>query len=309
VEALRRAGRRAQGATLYVTLEPCNHTGRTPPCTQAILKAGVARVVAACPDPGAKEGHGLAYLKAHGLQAGPWVLRAEAEALIEPFLFSVRRGRPWVLLKAGATLDGKLATASGGSKWITGPRARTDARQLRGTCDGLLVGAGTVAADDPGLKPAPGSPFFPQRFILDPKAALSLGAKAFSQAAKPCWLLGPGVKPAQLKAARRLGVPVRVFASAELDRMLPQVMAFLGELKVRRLMVEGGSAVLGACLRLGFAEELALYLAPKLLGGQDSLAVFGGPGPKLLSQARGLADLRVQALGQDVKITGRFSFS
>ena len=307
VLALRQAGSRARGATLYATLEPCNHSGQTPPCTLAILRAGVARVVAACPDPGAREGKGLAFLASQGLKTGPWLMRAEAEALIAPFLFSVRQGRPWVLLKAGMTLDGKLATARGESKWVTGPEAREDARRLRGECDGLLVGAGTVAADDPGLKPAPGSPFFPMRFILDPKAVLGMGRQIFQQQAKPWWLVGPGARPAQLKAAQRQGVKVQAFPAASLDAMLPRVMGFLASLKVRRLMVEGGSQVLGACLRLGLAEELALYIAPKLLGGQDSLAVFGGRGPAKLAQARRITGFKVEAMGHDLKATGRFS--
>jgi diaminohydroxyphosphoribosylaminopyrimidine deaminase/5-amino-6-(5-phosphoribosylamino)uracil reductase len=304
--ALRRAGARAKGATLYATLEPCNHSGKTPPCTLAILRAGVARVVAACPDPGSREGGGLAFLASQGVKTGPWALRAEAEQLLAPFLFSVRQGRPWVLLKAGMTLDGKLATASGESKWVTGPEAREDARRLRGECDGLLVGAGTVAADDPGLKPAPGSPFFPQRFILDPKAALGMGPKVFSQRAKPWWLVGPGATASQLRAAERKGVKVQRFSERGLDGMMLQVMGFLGSLKLRRLMVEGGSQVLGACLRLGLAEELALYIAPKLLGGQDSLAAFGGPGPESLAQARKVELSPAEPMGGGFKVSGRF---
>jgi len=306
VMALRQAGAKAKGATLYATLEPCNHSGKTPPCTLALLRAGVARVVAACPDPGAREGGGLAFLASQGVKAGPWALRPQAEQLIAPFLFSVRQGRPWVLLKAGMTLDGKLATARGESKWITGPEARESARRLRGECDGLLVGAGTVLADDPGLKPAPGSPCFPQRFILDPKAKLGMGCQVFGQKAKPWWLVGPGATAAQLKAAKRKGVKVQRFSERELDRMLPLVMRFLGSLKVRRLMVEGGSQVLGACLLLDFAEELALYIAPKLLGGQDSLSLFGGPGPARLGQARRLQLGPAESLGSDLKVSGRF---
>jgi diaminohydroxyphosphoribosylaminopyrimidine deaminase/5-amino-6-(5-phosphoribosylamino)uracil reductase len=309
VLALRKAGAKAKGATVYVSLEPCNHFGKTPPCTQALLAAGVKRVVAACPDPGRQAGGGMAFLRSQGVDASPrWVLRDAAEALIAPFLFSVRQQRPWVLLKAGMSLDGKLATAQGDSQWITGAAALQDARELRGECDGLLVGAGTVSADDPGLLAAPGSPYAPQRFILDPKAGLDLSQKVFHQKKAPAvwWLVGPKASAKRIKQAQAQGVFVQAFKQSSLDAMLPKVLAWMAGLPIRRLMVEGGGQTLGAFFRLGLAQELRLYVAPLLLGGQDSRALLGGRGPKSLALAKRLKTWDLDSMGDDLRVKALF---
>jgi diaminohydroxyphosphoribosylaminopyrimidine deaminase/5-amino-6-(5-phosphoribosylamino)uracil reductase len=251
----------------------------------------------------------MAYLRSQGLRAEKaWVLRKEAEALIAPFLFSVRQSRPWALLKAGMSLDGKVATASGESQWITSPAARADARALRGQCDGLLVGAGTVLADNPGLLPAQGSAYAPQRFILDPRARLDLSQKVFHQknAAPVWWLVSAKPSTLALQRAAKLGVQVQAFKAASLDALLPQALAWMGRLPIRRLMVEGGSQTLGAFLRLGLAQELRLYVAPLILGGQDSQSVFGGKGPLRLSLAKKLKTWDVSPLGRDLRIEALF---
>jgi diaminohydroxyphosphoribosylaminopyrimidine deaminase/5-amino-6-(5-phosphoribosylamino)uracil reductase len=217
-----------------------------------------------------------------------------------------------VLLKAGMSLDGKIATAKGESRWITGEEARHDARLLRGQCDGLLLGAGTVASDDPELFPAAGSPFGPARFLFDPAGRLDLSLGIFQQARKAqlppvWWLVGPQASPAKRAKAEAMGVKVQAFEASDPETLLPAVLKWMNSLPIRRLMVEGGSRTLGLFLKLGFAEELALYAAPMVLGGQDSLAAFGGPGPAKLKQGRRLKDLKVAKVGEDLKITGRFA--
>ncbi len=306
--ALLQAGPAARGADLFVTLEPCRHWGRTPPCTRAILQAGIRRVVAACPDPNPRARGGLAWLKARGLSTRLGVRRAEAEDLNRHFLFSARQGRPWVTLKAAATLDGKAATASGRSKWITGEEARRDARLLRGRCDGVLVGAGTLLRDDPGLLPDGPSPFLPWRFILDPRGRARGVEKVFRDPwAGRTWLLA-GRLPAAAARARitARGARIHHLRASSLDKLVPEMLKWMGTLPLRRLMVEGGPEVLGSFLRLGMAQELVLYLAPRLMGGQDALAAFGGPGPKGLAGLAELKGARVERVGADFKISGTF---
>jgi diaminohydroxyphosphoribosylaminopyrimidine deaminase/5-amino-6-(5-phosphoribosylamino)uracil reductase len=304
ISALRQAGKDAKGATLYVSLEPCNHQGKTPPCTRAILQAGIKRVVAACRDPHPAAKGGLAWLRARGVQTFQGVLERDASRLIRHFLFSASHGRPWMTLKAGMTLDGKIATASGESKWITGTNARADARLLRGECDGILVGAGTLRRDDPGLLPQGNSDFIPWRFILDPKGQAQGGEKVFNDRyrSRTFWLAGPGVPAARRKAIASKGAQVQVFDSRDLEGMLNQVLAWMDGLPIRRLLVEGGSRVLGACLRLRLGQEAVFYISPRLMGGLASLPVFGGEGPAALEGIAALKELELSKIGEDFKL-------
>jgi diaminohydroxyphosphoribosylaminopyrimidine deaminase/5-amino-6-(5-phosphoribosylamino)uracil reductase len=308
VLALRQAGLQARGAALYVTLEPCNHQGKTPPCTRAILEAGIQRVVAACLDPNPMARGGLAYLRSRGVQTAHGVLEKDASQLIRYFLFSARNARPWVTLKAGMTLDGKIATSEGKSKWITGPAARQDSRFLRGECDGVLVGAGTLRRDDPGLLPEGRSDFIPWRFILDPRGQATGREKVFNDRyrSRTVWLAGKNVKRGVVQRIQARGAQVQTFESSDLEDLLRQALAWMGTLPIRRLLVEGGSRVLGACLRLNLAQELVLYLSPKLMGGQDSLPVFGGSGLKDVARLRELKDLKLSQAGADLKISASF---
>jgi diaminohydroxyphosphoribosylaminopyrimidine deaminase/5-amino-6-(5-phosphoribosylamino)uracil reductase len=305
IEALNRAGARAKGATLYVTLEPCNHQGKTGPCAQAIVRAGIARVVAGAPDPNPSAQGGLRTLRRHGVEVGPWTLRAQAEALNLDFLRSVRLGRPWFILKAGASLDGKTALPSGESKWITSQAARRDARRLRALCDGVLVGAGTVLKDHPRLLPDKPGRFIPARMVLDPRARLKGRERIFNDrhSGRSIWFAGPGLTPRRERHAKAAGVTVVRIKVRELKAFLKEAVAWMGG-RFRRVLVEGGSQTHGAFADLGLFDEAVLYLAPALLGGERSKGVIGGEGPHSLAKLARLKHIQLSMVGGDLRVQG-----
>ncbi|HXB55736.1 MAG TPA: bifunctional diaminohydroxyphosphoribosylaminopyrimidine deaminase/5-amino-6-(5-phosphoribosylamino)uracil reductase RibD [Vicinamibacteria bacterium] len=287
VVALARAGARARGSTLYVTLEPCAHQGRTPPCVPQILSAGVRRVVAALPDPDPRvDGRGLSRLRRAGLQVTTGVLGVEALLLNERFVVSARAGRPFVLLKSGLTLDGRLATANGESKWITSPAQRRQARSLRRLHDAVLVGIGTVLADDPLLLPVPGvkRPFL--RVVLDSHLRLPPAGRLVRSARRfPLLVLCREADPGRRRRLEARGVRVVSQPGARSRVSLPWALATLWTRGIRSLMVEGGSEVLGAFLAARSVDAVALFRAPLLLGGRHGRPAFGGPDPTRLRQA------------------------
>jgi diaminohydroxyphosphoribosylaminopyrimidine deaminase/5-amino-6-(5-phosphoribosylamino)uracil reductase len=286
VTALRRAGRRARGATAYVNLEPCAHHGRTGPCAPLLAASGVRRVVAAMRDPNPKvDGRGLRLLRRAGVAVEVGTLEAEALLLNEPFVVAVGERRPFVLLKAALTLDGRMATASGESKWITSPAQRREARGLRRRFDGVAVGIGTVLADDPMLLPSPRvrRPF--HRIVFDSHLRLPPGSRlARSARTSPVWVLTRGGDRQRRSRLERLGVAViqvpgrgRVSAAAALRELYARGL--------RSLMVEGGSELLGSFLAEARFDQIALFRAPLLLGGRGSVVAFGGPDRARLAEA------------------------
>jgi diaminohydroxyphosphoribosylaminopyrimidine deaminase/5-amino-6-(5-phosphoribosylamino)uracil reductase len=307
-EALRDAGKKAQGATLYVTLEPCAHYGRTPPCAAAIAAAGVKRVVAACPDPNPKAQGGLAFLKGKKVAVGPFVLREEAEALNRWFFYSVRQGRPWFTLKAAASLDGRTATSKGESQWITSPEARADARALRGRCDAVLVGAGTVVKDQPRLMPDDRDGWLPWRLILDPRGQLKGDESVFRDefAHRTVWFAGLGAFRNALESARRNGSLVQPLHAGGLSGAVRSAMEWMRAHELRRVMVEGGAATLGAFVKLGLADELYLYQAPKLEGSGKGLPIFQTADESRLKAWPQLELLGTQVIGGDLRVHARF---
>jgi diaminohydroxyphosphoribosylaminopyrimidine deaminase/5-amino-6-(5-phosphoribosylamino)uracil reductase len=307
-EALRLAGRKAKGSTLYVTLEPCAHYGRTPPCASAIVEAGVKRVVVACPDPNPKAHGGLAYLRKHKVELGPYTLQREAEELNRYFFFAMRNQRPFFTLKAAASLDGRTATSSGESKWITGPEARADARALRNRCDAVLVGAGTVAQDQPTLMPDSRDGYLPWRLVLDPRGQLSGDESVFRDAFAPrtVWFAGLGSFKHALEAARKGGAQVQALHAGGLSGAVKSALEWMSAHELRRVMVEGGAATLGAFLRLGLADELVLYLAPRLEGSGLGRPIFISPDERHLQDWPGLSLESVTLIGQDLRLHGSF---
>lgn len=273
-EVLDRAGPRAVGATLYVTLEPCSHQGRTPPCVDAIVQAGVARVVVGVRDPDPRVGgRGVATLREAGLEVivGPGAEAVEDQ--LGPYLKHRRTGRPYVVLKLASTFDGRTAAADGTSQWITGPEARQDAHRLRAESDAVLVGAGTARADDPRLTvrgvvaPDGLAPREPLRVVLgraEPDAAM-----------RPC---------------------------LELAGDLADVLDELGRRDVAQLLVEGGPRVAGAFHRAGVVDRYVLYLAPALMGGDDGAPVLAGPGAAGIGDMARLRVDRLVKLGDDLRI-------
>ena len=268
VVALAAAGSAARGATLYTTLEPCSHVGRTAPCVDAIVHAGVARVVVGIEDPDPEvDGAGVRALRAAGVTVDVGVAAAGVRAQLAPYLKHRRTGRPWVVLKLAATLDGRTAAPDGSSRWITGEAARADGHRLRAESDAVIVGAGTVRADDPALtvRGSPGRD--PLRVVLGQ--------------APP----GARVRPA-LELAGDLG----------------GVLDELGRRGVVQAMVEGGATVAGAFHRAGLVDRYVVYLAPALFGGDDGRPLFAGPGaPTLADVWRGRV-VSVERLGPDLRI-------
>ncbi len=288
VLALRQAGESARGATVYVTLEPCAHFGRTPPCAPLVRDSGAVRVVAALRDPHPRvSGRGLALLRRAGLRVETGLLAAEAARLNGRFLTAARLERPFVLLKAALTLDGRIATASGRSKWITSPAQRAQARWLRRLHDAVLVGIGTVLADDPLLLPTPrtGRPF--TRVVLDSRLRLPLASRLVRSASPraPVLALTCNGEASCRGPLEEAGVSVVVLGEGRGRLRLRTVLDALQQRGVASVMVEGGSEVLGSFLAARLLDEVALFRAPLLLGGRGSLPAFGGENPSDVADA------------------------
>jgi len=272
IEALLAAGDAALGATVVVTLEPCSHTGRTGPCTDALIDAGVARVVVGIEDPDPNvAGQGLDRLREAGIEVAEGVLADRVEAQLAPYLKHRRTGRPWVVLKLAGSLDGRTAAPDGTSQWITGPEARTDAHRLRAESDAVIVGAGTVRADDPKLTvrlPGDEQP-------AEQPLRVVLGSAPADAAVQP---------------------------AVELQGPLPGVLDELGEKGVLQAMVEGGATVAGDFHRAGLVDRYVLYLAPAFFGGDDGRPLLAGPGAATIDDVwRGRID-SVERLGDDLRI-------
>jgi diaminohydroxyphosphoribosylaminopyrimidine deaminase/5-amino-6-(5-phosphoribosylamino)uracil reductase len=265
VFALRAAGARARGATGYVTLEPCAHTGNTPPCADALVAAGVARVVGAMRDPFPKvDGAGFDRLRAAGIAVEVGLMGAQARELNRGFLSRIERGRPWLRVKLAMSLDGRTAMASGDSKWISGEAARRDVHQWRARSGAILTGAGTVLADDPQLsvRLEDGADFVPPlRVVLDPGLATVARGKVREGDAPTLYLHAPDVKPPRVMDAERIAVPVQ---AGRFD--LDAVLRLLASREINEVQLEAGATLAGAFLSAGLVDELLLYIAPVLLG-------------------------------------------
>tara|TARA_Y100001949_G_C15983296_1_gene329372 strand:- start:1196 stop:2098 length:903 start_codon:yes stop_codon:yes gene_type:complete len=269
--ALEAAGPAAAGATLYTTLEPCDHHGRTAPCTDAVIGAGVARVVVGVGDPDPEvSGRGLDRLREAGLAVDVGVLADEVATQLAPYLHHRRTGRPYVVLKLAATLDGRIAAPDGTSRWITGAEARHDVHRLRAASDAVCVGAGTVRADDPRLD---------VRDMVD-------------EAAAPPRRVVLGTIPAG----------ARVLPAEEYHGDLDGLLEALGSDGVLQLLVEGGADVAGRFHRAGLVDRYVVYLAPALLGGDDGRPLLAGPGVPTMADLRRGRFVAVEVLGDDLRL-------
>lgn len=317
VVALADAGERARGADLYVTLEPCNHTGRTPPCTEAILRAGIKRVFVGSKDSNPLvSGRGLRRLREAGVVTHSGVLAAACDEANRWFARFIETGRPYVILKAAVTADGKLATATGDSKWVTGEEARASVHRLRDEVDAILVGAGTVAADDPLLTTRLSAPVIegrtprtPLRIVLGGRLSVSPSSRLFDTSPGPVLVFTAGGDAATEQALRARGVelvklPGQPDDPGALDPAA--VLEHLGKLGITSLLVEGGAHTHGAFLRARAADELRLFIAPRIIGA-EGLSWAGPLGARLMSEAHDLVDVEVSTVGRDVLLRGRFA--
>lgn len=293
VHALNEAGDKATGSTAYVTLEPCSHTGRTPPCANALINAGVARVVAAMQDPNPLvAGSGFKALEAAGISVAFGLMQAEAEALNPGFIKRMVEGRPFVRIKLASSLDGRTAMASGESQWITGPAARADVQKLRARSSAVITGIGTVLADDPqltvrdaSLAPAGLSLRQPLRVVLDRQARLPADCQLL-QVDGPLWWVTQSEKPDLAKQiATRAGSKHLVLNVPEQD-FLPALMTHLVQAQCNEVLVEAGPTLAAAFLRARLCDELIVYMAPKLLG----------------SSARPMIDLSLEQMSEAVSL-------
>jgi diaminohydroxyphosphoribosylaminopyrimidine deaminase/5-amino-6-(5-phosphoribosylamino)uracil reductase len=302
--ALAMAGEAARGATVYVTLEPCCHWGRTPPCTDALIAAGVARVVIATRDCDPRvNGAGIETLRAAGIMVEEGLLAAEAEDVTAGFFTRLRNGRPLVTLKLATTLDGRLATSSGESKWITGAAARLRGHALRGRNDAVLVGAGTAAADDPDLTcRIPGYKTVQVvRVIADSHLRTSLTARLVSTAAEtPTWIVArSGADPDRRTAFTEAGVVVIEVGAAEPGVDLHQALAALADRGITRILVEGGAQIAAALLRADLVDRVVWFHAPGVLGGDGWPAVQAFGVAELIAMPRFRREA-VTEVGEDV---------
>lgn len=290
-EALRRAGDLARGATAYVTLEPCSHHGRTPPCCNALIAAGIARVVVALRDPDPRvDGRGVATLRAAGIAVEEGLLEAEARALNAGFTRRIQSGLPFVTLKLATTLDGRIATAAGESRWITGPAARREAHAMRARHDAVLVGSGTLLADDPDLTcRLPGATRAQAlRVVADARLRAPVAARLFATARQhPTVLVTvPGHRPADIAPFQEAGAEVLTVPRGEGGLSLRGLLAALAQRGVTRVLAEGGAGIAAALLREGLVDRLAWFHAPAVMGGDGLPAAYPLPVEALAAMPR-----------------------
>jgi diaminohydroxyphosphoribosylaminopyrimidine deaminase/5-amino-6-(5-phosphoribosylamino)uracil reductase len=307
IQAMRDAaarGKDVRGATAYVTLEPCSHYGRTPPCSNALVQAGLGRVVAAMTDPNPLvAGRGMAQLEAAGIAVSQGVLAGQAYELNIGFFTRMRHGRPWVRLKTAASLDGATALDSGESQWITSQEARADGHAWRARANAILTGIGTVKADDPQLTVRGiDTPLQPRRVIVDSRLDIALDARILQGA--PCWIVAAAPDPAKEAALRAAGHELILLPNAQGKVDLPALMLELGRREINELHVEAGAKLNASLLREGCVDELLVYLAPSLIGpGQGMFAL---PPLARLADKLALRFHAVSQVGPDLRILARF---
>ncbi|MBE8953174.1 MAG: bifunctional diaminohydroxyphosphoribosylaminopyrimidine deaminase/5-amino-6-(5-phosphoribosylamino)uracil reductase RibD [Quinella sp. 1Q7] len=305
IHALNMAGELAHGATLYVTLEPCSHFGRTPPCVQAIVAAGISRVVAAIGDPNPKvAGHGVKLLQAAGIEVKVGVLEDEARRLNEVFLKWVTRKLPFVTLKFACSLDGKIATSAGESQWISCEESRKFSHHLRDINDAILIGVGTALTDNPSLTTRLVDGKNPVRVIVDSNARLPLTANVVTdRQARTIVAVTNNAPRDKISALRTRGVEIiRAGGGERVD--LNILMRELAEREITSVLVEGGGTINFAMLEAGLVDKIFAFVAPKIIGGSNALTGVEGAGFAKLSDAVNLKNFAAEKIGDDLLLTG-----
>ncbi len=309
IHALEDAGEQANSATLYVTLEPCNHQGRTPPCTGVIVSSGVSRVVIGCSDPNPQvAGGGAEYLRGKGIRVDVGILEERCLRLNEPFIKYVTTGLPLVIAKMAASLDGKIATHLGDSHWISNERSRRFVHKMRHGVDAILVGVGTVVVDNPKLTTRlsgrKGSN--PLRIVLDTHLRTPLDSLVVSETREAPTVIATGPKPYKKRREALEGKGVEVL-SLPLVRgrvSLPELLKHLGKRDITSLLVEGGAEVHGSFFYDNLVDKVYLFFAPKIIGGNRAVPMVGGMGIGSVAEALSLSNLRLRRLDDDIMVEG-----
>lgn len=310
VEALQIAGPRAKGATMLVTLEPCCHHGKTPPCTDAILAAQIRRLVVAQQDPfPAVDGGGLARLRAAGVEVEVGLLEEEARAVNAPYLKLLAAGRPWVLAKWAMTLDGRTASRTGSSQWISSEDSRRLAHGLRGRVDAIVVGRETARMDNPLLTARPPGPRTATRVVVDTRASLASDSQLVRTAREiPLMVaVGPSAQASERRRLQKAGCEVVVSEAETYGGRLNQLLAELGRRRMTNVLVEGGGRLLGTLLDIGQIDEVHVFVAPKLLGGETARSPIDGDGIAQVAEALPIRSPRWQQVGGDLYLSGRLA--
>jgi diaminohydroxyphosphoribosylaminopyrimidine deaminase/5-amino-6-(5-phosphoribosylamino)uracil reductase len=310
IVALKEAGRKAGGSTLYVNLEPCNHFGRTPPCTEAIIESGIEKVIVAGKDPNPLNyGQGISRLKSAGIEVTTGILEDKAKRLNEAFRKFITREEPFVTMKIAVSLDGKIATAGGESQWITGKEARQYVQQLRRETDAILVGINTVIKDDPRLTlrnegQRKGYRRQPLRVVVDSRARIPLKAKVLEGPAGTIVATTRDADKAKIKSLEKKGIKVLIVGSKKGKVDLAKLMKELGKSDVVNLLIEGGGEINASALASRLVDKVIFFLAPRIIGGREAPPAVGGRGIKKLSQAITLPELTVKKVGDDLMLEG-----
>ena len=309
VVAIDKAGDSAKGATLYVTLEPCNHTGRTPPCTGKIVDANISRVVVAMKDPNPDvKGGGIDYLKQHGIDIVLGICKDKAKKLNEAFIKYVGTKRPFVIIKCAATLDGRIATKTGDSRWVSGKESRAFVHRLRHAVDAIMIGINTVKQDDPSLTTRLNDlkGHDPFRIILDTHLAISENAKVLRLNSASDTIIVTGNSISEKKKTQIENKRIRIIKSPVKDGLidLDSLMDRLGDFNITSVLIEGGSRVIAKALDEKIVDKIIFFYAPKIMGGDDGVPVCKGQGPDLMNNCIPVKDINVRRFGDDVMIEG-----
>lgn len=309
VNAIDDAGVHSKGATIYVTLEPCNHTGRTPPCTKKIIESGIRRVVVAMKDPNPGViGGGMDMLQKAGIEVTPGVCEKQAEKLNEVFIKYIRTGQPYVILKIASTLDGRIATRTGDSKWVTSEAARNMVHEIRNETDAVMVGINTVKVDNPSLTARlPGrTGRDPRRIVLDTRLSIPLDARLIhiQSDSDTMVVCGKSAPPKKKQALKEKGVTILEAGEKDGGIDLSALMPVLGKMGITSLLIEGGSRVAQSALQARIVDKVLFFYAPKILGGDDGFPIFRGTGPDTMNQAIPVQDMIVKRFENDILIEG-----
>jgi diaminohydroxyphosphoribosylaminopyrimidine deaminase/5-amino-6-(5-phosphoribosylamino)uracil reductase len=311
--AIERAGKNAKGSTLYVNLEPCCHTEkRTPPCTKAIINASIKEVILGMVDPNPKvSGKGILELQNTGIKVRTGILENEAKRLNETYIKYITTGKPFVILKVAMTLDGKIATPEGHSKWITGEKAREIVHRMRNSVDAIITAIGTVKADDPELtvrikrvKSQESGVKSPVRIVIDPDLEVPLTAKILQVPPETIIVRRSKVKGqrSKIKALLNKGIQIIEYGGEKVN--LNWLMKRLGEMKIISVLIEGGSSLNAHALEDGIVDKVMFFIAPKIIGGRESFPAVGGKSFKGLEEAYRVKDIKIKRIGEDILIEG-----